>query len=114
MISIGTFNEQSTGVFDCVFTDENGDAVTPDSVKWTITDNNDNIINEREQVDVVSLGTTITITIFGDDLKLSDYEVGEYADRYIVIEGTYTSDLGAGLPTTEHAFFQVKNLKYIG
>jgi len=113
MISIGTFNEMGTGVIVCAFTDEDGDIVVPDSVKWTITDNNDNIINEREQIDVAPLGTAITITIFGDDLKLSDYEVGEYADRYIVIEGTYTSDLGVGLPTTEHAFFQVKNLKYI-
>lgn len=114
MISIGNFNEQSTGAFDCVFTDENGDSVTPDSVKWTITDSSGNVINEREQVVVASPEATTTITIYGDDLKILESEAGNaYVARFIVVEGTYTSKLGAGLPTTEEAYFTVKNLRYI-
>lgn len=113
MINIGSFNEQGTGVFDCVFTDENGDSVTPDTVSWTITDSSGTVINEREQVEVESPDSTTTITIYGDDLKILESETGSYVARFIVIEGTYTSDLGSGLPTKDEAFFTVKNLHYV-
>lgn len=103
--------EQSTFVITCSFTDEDGDAVAPDTLSWSLTDEDGTIINSREDVAVTSPSASEDIVLSGDDLALvSGHEEDE---RYLVLEGTYTSDAGTGLPIRDQVKFYVSNLKKV-
>lgn len=107
--------EKSTFGIQVDFTDENGDAVTPnpDTVEWTLTDDDGNVINKKEQVAVAS-APSVTVTLKGDDLALSTSEqesVSVY--RRFVIEAEYDGDLGSNLPLKDECRFILRNLKYV-
>ena len=103
--------EKSTYVVSVSFTDENGDSVVPDSVKWTLLNIYGNEINDRLEVEITSLSNEIDIVLSGDDLVVEDGV--EEATRILIIEATYTSTLGSGLPMNAQMEFSVVNLKYI-
>lgn len=115
MITISTeANEQGTAFITFDFTDENGDAKTPVSLKWTLTDSSGTVINSREQVAVVALASSVTITLSGNDLQILSTESAKRAVyRWIIVEATYNSTLGNGLPATEEGRFLLNNLHYI-
>ena len=107
--------EGSTFIVTAAFTDEDGSAVAPDTLAWSLVDRNGTVINDRENVSVggsPSLpSSSEDIVLFGDDLALADgYDEEE---RYLVLEGTYTSDAGTGLPLKDHLKFYVVNLKKV-
>ncbi|MEF8799065.1 MAG: hypothetical protein V5A79_06600, partial [Candidatus Bipolaricaulota bacterium] len=93
------------------FTDEKGKLVPPNTVRWTLIDVKENIINGREQVEIASPSSEEDIVLSGDDLQITEDEREE--SRFIIFEGDYDSDLGSGLPITEEARFVIANLKYI-
>ena len=113
MISIGTANEKGTCIITCAFTDDDGIAVTPKTLKWTLVDNLGNVINEREQVEVSSLSTSVDIVLSGDDLAATVSENTKYFKRFLVVEATYDSTSGSDLPLKDEALFHIKNLKYV-
>lgn len=97
--------ERSTYAVTVVFTDANGDNVTPNAgLTWTLTDCDGAIINNRSAVPIASAGT-VTIVLSGDDLDLDDG-----SQRYLLVEGTFTSDLGSNLPLKSEARFRIANL----
>lgn len=100
--------EKSTVVFTAAFTDEDGDAVVPTAITWTLSDDTGNIINSREDVNVDTPASSIDIVVYGDDLAI----IGDDDDgaRRLTISATYTSDLQAGLPLKDSAKFTVTNL----
>ena len=107
--------EKSTFGIQGDFTDEDGDAVTPneDTVKWTLTDDDGTVINDREQ-EAVASDSTVVITLSGDDLALYETEqesVTVY--RYFLVEYEFDSDLGTDLPGKDECRFTVRNLKYV-
>ena len=103
--------EQSTFAVQCVFTDENGDAVTPDSITWSLVDDSGAAINELTDQSETP-GSTITIVLSGDDLQLlaqaNDSEI-----RYLEISAVYDSDIGNNLPLKDRAEFKVINMQSI-
>lgn len=99
--------EQSTIVFSISFVDEAGSPVTPTSASWTLTDMAGNVVNERDGVEIASPQSSEDIVLSGGDLSLDGY-VG--VSRYLVIEATYDSDAGSGLPLKEEFAFEVQNL----
>ena len=102
--------EQSTYIITASFTDEAGNSVTPDSLKWSLVDRKKRIVNNRKDVEITSLDTSIDIVLSGDDIAIDgDGEV----ERWIVVEGTYTSDAGSGLPFRDQASFRISNLKSV-
>jgi len=109
------FEEESTGGITVTFTDSNDDAVVPTSITWTLsTVHGDTIINEREQVEVETPDSEITIVLSGDDLALFDSEQSkETVNRILTIEAVYTSDLGVGLPLKNETTLTIQNLAYI-
>jgi hypothetical protein len=112
-IQLTEVNEKSTLVVTAAFTDENGDAVVPDSVTWTLTDPAGSVINGRNRV-AVTPAASVTIVLSGDDLALSSTEASQTrGGRTILIEAAYTGDLGAGLPIKEAASFTIINLRAV-
>lgn len=105
--------EESTYVVTAAFTDENGDAVIPNVINWTLTDIKGNIINCRDSVSVASPAASITIILQGEDLGIDEsYEEGAVR-RILTLEATYDSNLGSNLPLKDSMTFTVVNLKSV-
>jgi len=99
--------ESSTYVVQVVFTNEDGTAVVPSAITWSLTDKLGAAVNSRTDVAVGSPASTIKIVLSGLDLALSGYAGPE---RILTVEATYTSALGAGLPLKGAAWFVVEPL----
>ena len=97
--------DESTFVVTCAFTDEDGTAVVPVSITWTLTNNSGTIINARTNVAVAVPASTINIVLSGDDLKYSDGPI-----RILTVQAVYDSTLGAALPLKDSVRFAVEDL----
>jgi hypothetical protein len=105
-------DEEGTFVITAAYTDENGDPVTPNNMKWTLTDESGTVINSRSAIVISPLGTSSTIVLSGDDLAL---QVGEttIAARLITFVGEYDSDLGSSLPLVGERRFYIDGIENI-
>lgn len=116
-----TFPEEGIRGVKVAFTDDDGNAVTPnaDTIKWTLTNRPANlgavttIINSREQV-AVSSASTIYITLEGNDLALQSDESSEgIVGRVLTIEYQYDSaNLGINVDDKAQYIFQIENMYY--
>ena len=102
--------EKSTYIVTLTFKDEDNDPVTPASGTWTLTDEDGDVINSREDVAISGLSTSNDVVLSGDDLAVSPGFAGVSEKRIFTFEGTYDSDLGAGLPLKDQLVFPVYNL----
>lgn len=100
--------EEGTYIITASFTDEDGEAVVPDAVAWTLTDRLGNVINDREDV-VFTPATSVEIVLTGDDLAIGT----RGSLRIVTIEGTYDSDAGSGLHLKDEVRFQIDNLTHV-
>jgi hypothetical protein len=97
--------DQSTYVVVASFTDEDGAAVAPNTITWTLMDEAGNVINSRSAVVVAAPASSINIVLSGDDL-----DPAESKHRVIRIDATYDSTLGNDLPLIETANFIIDDL----
>lgn len=97
-------SEQSTYAIDLVFTDEADAPMIPSSLTWSLLDGSGAVINGRSAVPITP-AASVTIVLSGADLVAS-----EGSTRTVLIEGTYDSDLGSGLPIRDTVTFQIANL----
>ena len=98
--------EEGTYVITAAFTDEDGDAVTPNAgLVWSLTDGQGNVINSRENV-AITPATSVTIVLTGDDLAIGTNKT----HRVLLVEGTYDSTLGSNLPLKDQATFDICDL----
>lgn len=101
-MAVVTINEGTTAAFDVSFTDEDDAAVTPNSITWSLYNDQGTVINSREDVSVTP-DSTVTIVLYGDDLKRTGST--DRGIRRLSIYAEYDSTLGNGLPiTAEHEF----------
>jgi hypothetical protein len=92
----------STYILKVDFTDADGTAVTPNTVVWSLTDVNGNIINGRDDVELTP-DTTVYIVMSGDDLLLEDGD-----ERRCTVDAVYNSTTyGNNLPLVEQAIFEI-------
>ena len=98
--------EESTFVVTASFADENGDAVTPNALVWTLTRTDGTAINSREDVSITP-AASVSIVLSGDDLQVF---AGDNYQRVLTLKGTYDSDLGSGLPLNDELYFSVEDL----
>ena len=95
--------DESSATITFTYTGEDGTAVTPTSVTWTLTDLLGKIINSREDVSIVTPSTSNTFLLSGDDLDGSDGE-----GRIVTCNAVYTSETyGAGIPLREQGHFSI-------
>lgn len=102
--------ENSTFVIRVTFYDENDEEMIPTDIKWTLTNERQQVVNDRED-QVVTPDSTIDIVLTGDDLDIS---AGVGNSRTLTLEATYTSSYGIGLKFKEAIYFSVENISSIG
>ena len=107
------FVEKSSGSIIIRFRDRDDQPVIPNLAAWTLSDENGNAINDREDVSIGSPATQVEILLKGDDLALSSNFSGISEMRVFLVEGTYDSDLGSDIPLKEQCFFYVDNLNAV-
>ena len=107
--------EGSTLGITISFTDDDGAAETPTSANWTLTDVDGNPINSRDEVNIGSLDTSVTVTLSGDDLAITAGETGTlYGEvkRRFIVQAVYDSTLGNNLPMVDSVEFKIRDIKY--
>ena len=102
--------EQGTFHVVCAFEDEDDAGIAPATLAWTLTDRDGNTVNGRSAVAVASPATSNTVTLYGTDLALI---AGQTNERIFLIEWTYDSPYGTGLPGKEQATFIIDPLKAV-
>lgn len=103
--------EKSTYAVSAAFTDEDGAAVTPNSVTWRLEDDYGRTINSRTAQSVTP-GESVTIVLSGDDLLLFDQD-NDSEIRRLIIDAPYNSSLGSNLSNSECYEFRVLNTNAI-
>ena len=100
--------EKSTFVVTAAFTDEDDDAVIPNSgLTWTLTDISGNVINSRTAVAIAS-AASVNIVLSGLDLAIQSATDNKL--RVLLVEGTYDSALGNNLPILDQFKFMIADL----
>ncbi|RLJ04012.1 MAG: hypothetical protein DRP08_02600 [Candidatus Aenigmatarchaeota archaeon] len=99
--------EKSTYVIIVTFTDEDGDALTPNEVNWDLTNLSGGEINSRTGVSVTP-ASSVNIVLSGDDLAI--YATGDSEMRELTVYGTYNSSYGNNLPYKAAVKFGIINL----
>lgn len=105
--------EGSTFAVTVSFKDEEGNAVTPNAIAWSLYNTAGVIVNSRQAVAVAVLSSTITIVLSGNDLALAS-EAVESETRRLIVSATYDSALGWSLPMAESFEFKVLNTNVVG
>ena len=104
--------EESTALFTLTFTDEEGVQIQDadiTSLKWTLTDVNGAVINEKENEIIAGPTNPQDILLKGDDLQILSGESGN-VQRVLTGIATYNSTNGSGLPLTDQVRFWIDNL----
>ena len=86
------------------FTDENGAAKTPTSVKWTLSSTTGAIINGRSFV-TLTPAASISWLLSGADLRIG----GHGPERILTIDALYDSTLGNDVPLRAQASFTIES-----
>jgi len=97
--------DESTLVVNCSFKDEDGIAVVPTKILWTLTDDAGVVINDREDIEITVPAASVDIVLSGLDLRYADG-----AARVLTINATYDSTLGSNLPLKDSVRFMVADL----
>lgn len=92
------------------FADEDGDAVSPKTLFWSLLDSDENVVNGRDAVAPGSLSASMTIVLSGDDINIAAGRRCNTQLRYFTVSGTYDSDLGSDLPITDYLEFLVRRI----
>ncbi len=100
-------DEESSYTIIATITNEDGDAVTPDSITWSLRDRWGNIINSRSAISIGSPASANNITLSGDDLSLS---VVADTKRILTLKAVYDSSYGQNLPLNAEVEFLVSDL----
>ena len=97
--------ERSTYVVTAAFTDKAGAAVTPDSIAWTLSDENGRIINSRSSVAIVVMAASVDIVLSDKDLALSGAK--DNGGRILTLVVVYDSTEGLNMPLKDQVAFRI-------
>jgi hypothetical protein len=105
--------ELSTYAVNVSFYDENSAAVAPNSLYWTLSDPDGNVVNAHSGTAIESVQTSVDIVLQGSDLLISSGSLQAEEERVLTIQGNYNSSLGNALPLNDRVKFTVINLSAI-
>lgn len=103
--------EKSTYGIVIAFTDEEGNAVTPNAgtCLWTLTDIIGTVINTRFNQAIAS-ANPLTIVLKDNDLLIQASENVNLVQRRLNLYCEYDSDLGTNLPFRDSCEFPLRDL----
>ena len=117
------FPEKGCRTARVAFIDEDGNPVDPNSVSWSLYDrpmdptedpttvNSRSSVSATADVDDNSDGTyTLDIVLEGNDLAFLSGESGTTADRALVVDYQYNSDIGSNLDDCVQYFFTIERV----
>lgn len=113
-----TADELSTYPINIAPIDEDDNAVTPNTMTWSVTTEGGTVIHGRDCVDFTEdnglsevgvLSTSMDIVLNGLDLQVLSSEDGVTVARRLNVSYTYDSDLGSDLPGTKEIKFLINN-----
>jgi hypothetical protein len=98
--------EDSTYVVTAAFTDEDGIAVVPNTVTWSLKDKEGSVINEKS-AESETPASSVDIVLSGNDLDPGspDSDVGVIL---LTVTADYDSALGSGLPLIAQCWIPVE------
>lgn len=100
-------NEKGTYVVKVDFADEDDNGVTPDSVKYTLTDVKGNIINSLSCATIdCALSTSITIELSSDDLAVPNRR---QTRRKLLIHAVADLQIGNNRDIYDECEFEIAN-----
>lgn len=102
--------EEGTFVISLTFTDEDDNGVVCDSLNWTLSDMDGNVLNGRSAVSITPSATTESIVLSGTDLTMIS---GQTHMRMITLQWTYSSTYGTNLPQNDQATFIIDDLLHV-
>jgi len=102
--------EEGTFVVLATFTDEDDAGVVCDTLTWTLSDLDGNVLNGRSAVAITPSATTESIVLQGTDLAMV---VSQTRERMLTLQWTYSSTYGTNLPQNEQATFIIDDLKKV-
>lgn len=86
------FNEKETGFVTLDFTNEDGDAVAPDSATYTLYNERDKtIINGRNQINIVGVTASFDLELEPNDNVIVDTSRDE-EQHVLLVEWVYNTD----------------------
>jgi len=113
-------DEEGTFGIEVEFRDRDGNAFTPVTATWRLTDLEGRVINSRSAVVIAGPSATETIVLSALDLAigtdasaaLSESEGGNppYVERELLVRGTYDVYSDTGLPFRQAIRFKIRNL----
>ena len=102
--------EENSYTVVCTFTDEDDSGCVPNTLTWTLTDMDGNVLNGRDAVSVSPSATAENILLAPTDTTIIS---GQNNKRLFLVEWTYDSDYGTGLYGKEQAIFVIDDLRHI-
>lgn len=91
-------DEGGTYIVNISTVDEDGNAVAPETLKWTLTDDTGAaVINGRSEVEIAAPSASEDVVLDGDDCAIQIGEESDVVTRIFTVTGTYDSVLGVGL-----------------
>jgi len=112
-LSSGNAHERGTYVLNIACTDDGagGVSIAPKTLTWTLLDRFSCIINNRENVAILSPSSSEIVTLYDADLALASGETSSLVQRIFFVEGTYDSALigGGELPLKGLLAFDIIN-----
>ena len=91
--------EKSTYVVTADFTDENDESVVPNNIKWSLLDDNESIVNGRNNVPITP-AASVEIFLSGNDLPFG-------SELTVLVEAEYDSGTETDLPLKGAVRFDV-------
>lgn len=85
--------------------DASSAAVTPNSLKWHLTNRDGTIVNSRTSEAIAAPTAPFYITMSGDDLSLAKTTDPK---RVLTLTGSYTGSEGTSLPIHEVILFEIQ------
>jgi hypothetical protein len=104
--------QEGSIIIPCTFKDDDDDETpkAPTSITWRLTDDNNNVINDRDSEDVTP-AASINILLEGDDLPWLAVDPSDTYSVYLLISWTYNSaTLGTAVSQKEQVEITVVNL----
>ena len=103
-----TTMETGTYLMQMTFTDEDGTAMVPTAVTWSLYDPDGTVVNSRLNVSVTGPAAVTTIVLSGLDLALTAGLL--YEDRVFAVTATYVSTTYGALTLRDSVTFRVHKL----